>query len=154
MQKIVKNTLVSISLKMEDEAGNLLDESEEVMYLHGGYGQIFNKLENLLDGKRVGDIFNEFLSPAEAFGEYDESLATKEALKELPENLDLGMELESEDEEIVWVVESIDDGYATLNANHELAGIPLRVIGEVLELEQLSDEGVTEILNAEHEHEH
>ena len=44
--KIKKNTLVSISLITEDEGGNLLDESEEVMYLHGDYGQIFRKLED------------------------------------------------------------------------------------------------------------
>jgi len=54
MEKIKKNTLVSISLKTEDEAGNLLEENEEVMYLHGSYGQIFTKLEKELEEKKVG----------------------------------------------------------------------------------------------------
>lgn len=152
MEKITKNTLVCVSLKIKDEAGNLLDESEEVMYLHGGYGQIFEKLENQLDGKKVGYTFSVYLRPVEAFGKYDESLVSKEPLKELPENIDLGMEFEVENEDIVWVVEDIEDGYAILNANHELAGLPLRFSGEVLELEQLSDEGAQEMLNMEHEH--
>lgn len=152
MEKIEKNTLVSISLKLSDEQGNVLDESDEVMYLHGGYKQIFQKLEEELEGKKVGDTFDLLLSPAEAFGDYKESLVEKELLEDLPEDLCIGMELEGEDDEVVYVVESIDGEYAVLNANHELAGIPLRVSGEVLELEHLSDEGVKEVLNMEHNH--
>jgi FKBP-type peptidyl-prolyl cis-trans isomerase SlyD len=152
MNKIRKNTLVSISLTTEDEEGNLLAESEEVIYLHGGYGQMFQKLEDVLEGKKIGDHFSLFLTPLEAFGEYDESLVSKEPLSELPEDIDLGMEFEVEEEETIWVVESIEDGYAILNANHELAGIPVRISGEVLELEQLSDEGAQEVLNMEHTH--
>ncbi|WP_304545866.1 FKBP-type peptidyl-prolyl cis-trans isomerase [Sulfurimonas microaerophilic] len=152
MEKITKNTLVSISLKLADEKGNILDESDEVMYLHGGYNQIFQKLEDELEGKKVGDTFDLLLAPADAFGEFNESLMVKELLTDLPEEIAVGMELEGEDESVVFVVESIDDEYATLNANHELAGIPLRVSGEVLEMEHLSDAGVEEILNMEHEH--
>ncbi|MBN2783130.1 MAG: peptidylprolyl isomerase [Campylobacterales bacterium] len=152
METIQKNTLVSISLKLEDAKGNLLDDSDEVMYLHGGYNQIFQKLEDELDGKKIGDTFNIFLEPSDAFGEYDESLVTKEKLSDLPDDVEVGMELDGDDEDVVWVVESIEDGYAMLNANHELAGIPLRVSGEILELEHLSYDGVQEILNMQHEH--
>ncbi|MBD3794156.1 MAG: peptidylprolyl isomerase [Campylobacterales bacterium] len=152
MKKITKNTLVSLSIQTEDQSGNLLAESEELIYLHGSYGQIFQKLEESLEGKMLGDRFNLFLTPAEAFGEYDESLVTKEPLDELPEDIALGMEIEAEDEETIWVVETIEDGYATLNANHEFAGIPVRVSGEVLELQQLSDKEVEDVLNMEHTH--
>lgn len=152
MEKIRKNTLVSISLITKDEAGNLLEENEEIMYLHGAYGQMFQKLEDELEGKKLGESFKLFLTPKEAFGEYDDSLIVKVAREELPEDLILGMEMEAENEDKIWVVEHIEDDYAILNANHELAGIPIRVSGEVLELEQLSDEGVKEILNMEHTH--
>ncbi|WP_428737455.1 FKBP-type peptidyl-prolyl cis-trans isomerase [Sulfurimonas sp.] len=152
MQNITKNTLVSISLKLEDQSGNILDESDEVMYLHGGYEQIFKKLEAELDGKKVGDSFDLLLTASEAFGKYDATLEVRESLEDLPDDLVVGMELEGDDEEVVFVVESIEDGYAILNANHELAGIPLRVSGEVLELEHLNDGGVQEILSMQHEH--
>lgn len=152
MDKIQKNTLVSISLKLSDEQGNVLDESDEVMYLHGGYKQIFQKLEEELEGKNVGDSFDLLLAPSDAFGEYKDSLVEKELLEDLPEDLVVGMELEGEDDDVVYVVESIEGEYAVLNANHELAGIPLRVSGEILELEHLSDEGVKEVLNMEHHH--
>ncbi len=152
MEKITKNTLVSISLKLADQQGNVLDESDEVMYLHGGYDQIFKKLEEDLEGKNVGDSFDLLLNPSDAFGEYDNALVAKEPLSDLPEDIVVGMELEDEDEAVAWVVESIEGEYAVLNANHELAGVALRVSGEVLETEHLSDAGVKEILNMEHHH--
>lgn len=152
MEKISKNTLVSLTLKIESQTGDLLDDSEKLIYLHGGYGQIFQKLEELLDSKEVGYNFHTTLQPSDTFGEYDASLVIKEPLEELPKEIKIGMELDGEDEGIVWVVEKIEDGYVTLNANHELAGIPLVVSGEVLELQHLSDEATQEVLNMEHEH--
>ncbi|MDQ1244226.1 MAG: FKBP-type peptidyl-prolyl cis-trans isomerase SlyD [Campylobacterota bacterium] len=52
-------------IKLEDEEGNIIDESEEFMYLHGGYGQIFQKLEDALEGKKEGYTFCVELTPAE-----------------------------------------------------------------------------------------
>jgi len=152
MDKIKKNTLVSMLIKLEDEEGNIIDESEELMYLHGGYGQIFQKLEDELDGKTAGYTFHVTLTSAEAFGEYDESLVLKELLEDLPEDIAIGTELDGEEEGIVYVVESIDEEYATLNANHELAGIALVASGRILEIEQLSDEAAEELLEGEHQH--
>lgn len=152
MDKIKKNTLVSMLIKLEDEEGNIIDESEELMYLHGNYNQIFKKLEDELEGKKAGDTFHVLLTPAEAFGEYDESLVLKELLKDLPEDIAVGAELDGEEEGIVYVVESIEKKHAILNANHELAGIPLVASGKILEIEQLSDEAAEELLEAEHQH--
>lgn len=152
MESISKNTLVSILIKTEDQAGNLLADSEELMYLHGNYGQIFPKLEALLEGKKSGDHFTLFLTPAESFGAYDPALVTREPLDELPEDITLGMEFEVEEEESIWIVESIEDGHAVLNANHELAGIPVRVSGKILETQKLSYEEAQKILTMEDTH--
>ncbi|CAA6804770.1 MAG: Unknown protein [uncultured Sulfurovum sp.] len=152
MNTIKKNTLVSLFMITEDQVGNLLEENEEIMYLHGAYGQIFQKLEDELEGKTVGDSFNLFLLPKEAFGDYDETLVVKESLQDLPDDIDLAMEFEDEQEKKVWIVETIEENYAILNANHELAGVPLRISGKVLELEQLSDKDAKEILAMEHTH--
>ncbi|MEA2100687.1 MAG: peptidylprolyl isomerase [Campylobacterota bacterium] len=152
MKNIIKDTLVTISLKMESLKGDFLDDSEKLMYIHGGYGQIFKKLEASLEFKQIGDTFNITLEPVDAFGVYDESLIVKESLYNLPQEIEIGMDLEGEDEERVWIVEKIDNGYATLNANHELAGITLVLSGEILELEHLSPEAVKEVLDMENEH--
>lgn len=152
MDKIKKNTVVSMLIKLEDEDGNIIDQSEELMYLHGGYGQIFQKLEDELEGKGAGDIFRVLLAPAEAYGEYNDSLVLKEMLEDLPEDIAVGTELDSEEEDIVYVVESMDEEYAILNANHELAGIALIASGKILEIEQLSDEAAQELLKTEDHH--
>jgi FKBP-type peptidyl-prolyl cis-trans isomerase SlyD len=152
MDKIKKNTLVSMLIKLEDEEGNIIDESEELMYLHGGYNQIFKKLEDELEGKKAGDTFHVALTPVEAFGEYDETLVVKELLEDLPENIAVGTELDSEEEGIVYVIESMNEKYAILNANHELAGTALIASGKILEIEQLSDEAAQELLKEEHHH--
>jgi len=152
MDTIQKDTLVSIRIKLEDEQGNLIDESDELIYIHGGYEQIFQKLEEHLEGKSVGESFQIRLTQEEAFGVYDEKLVLKEALEDLPEDIEVGTELDGEEEGIVYVIESIEDGYAILNANHELAGIALHVSGEILELEHLTPQGVEEILKAQHHH--
>jgi len=152
MLKIKNNSLVSMSIRLEDENKNIIDESDELIYIHGGYNQIFQKLENELYDKKVGDIFNIVLTPAEAFGEYKESLVLKELLEDLPDDISVGMELDGEEEGVIFVVESIDEKYAIINANHELAGVSLIASGEILEIEHLSDEAVKKILKSQHHH--
>ena len=148
MNTIRKNTLVVLHILLKNEAGDIIADREELTYLHGGYNQIFPKLEELLDGKTTGDIFELKLTPVEAFGEIDESLVVKELLENLPEDISIGLELDGEDG-VMYVVENIEEDYAILNANHELAGISLIASGEVLQIEQLTDKAIEEILNEE-----
>jgi len=153
MEKISKDTLVTLSLEIKlKEDGTVVDNSEELMYLHGSYDQIFQKVEDELDGKTIGNKFDISLSPSDAFGEYNEALVIRESLSELPENAVVGMELDGEEEDLIWVIESIENGFATLNANHEMAGVPFQVVGEVLNVQKLSDSEVQNILNMGHEH--
>ncbi|MCI0500825.1 MAG: peptidylprolyl isomerase [Epsilonproteobacteria bacterium] len=148
MDTITKNTLVVLHILLKNEDGEIIADREELTYLHGGHNQIFPKLEKLLEGKTAGDVFELKLAPVEAFGEMDESLVVKELLEDLPEDISIGSELDGEDG-VIYVVESIEEDYAVLNANHELAGISLIVSGEVLEIEQLTDKAIEEILNEE-----
>ncbi len=150
MEKIGQNSLVTLSVKIENQDGTLIDSSDELMYLHGSYGQIFQKVEELLDGKGKGDSFDILLAPEDAFGEYKESLVVSEPLDSLPEDVTVGMELDSEDDNLVWVVETIENDYALLNANHELAGISIRVYGEIMDVIQLSEDDAKAVLEMSH----
>ena len=151
MDSIVKNSLVTISIKFEDKNQKIIDEVEELMYIHGINNQIFQTLQEHLEGKKKGEDFYRVLSAEEAFGEYDESLLVKEALEDLPEDISIGMELDGDDD-LVYIVEGIDNTHASLNANHEFAGKALLVSGKILNVEHLTEEGVQEILKAEHQH--
>jgi len=158
--KITKNVLVNIEHRLSDEDGNHLNEGEEeLIYLHGGYGHVFADFEAALEGKEVGDSFKITLAPERAFGLYNEAWEYDELLENLPEDIFLGMELESEDEEsgelLIFGIESIDETTARLNANHPLAGLTLTFEGVITELQELSDAEVLELLaHEEHDHEH
>ena len=150
---IQKNALVSLELVLRDEQGRVIEENnEEIIYLHGGYGHLFAKLEEALEGKRVGDVFSVSLSPSEAFGEFNESLVFREILSDLPSDIAVGMELDSDEDDIIYHVLEIDETHALIDGNHTYAGVPLVAEGVVLEIEYASDEVIQEILKEHHHH--
>ena len=132
--QVAKNTVITLDYHVKDPDGEVVDEGREpLVYLHGGYDDIFPKIEEALQGKKVGESVQVKLQPDEAFGEYDPELVQIESLDNLPEEVEVGMELEGapadesdEDEEIIFYrVTAIDGDEATLDGNHPLAGQPL-----------------------------
>ena len=52
--QITKDTVVTISYQVADAQGKLLEASPEPMaYLHGGYGNTFEKIEAALEGQQL-----------------------------------------------------------------------------------------------------
>ena len=106
--KISMNTVVTMNYEIRDVDNNLLESSKEpVTYLHGGYDQIFPKVEEAMHNKNKGDKVEIILEPAEAFGEYDPELVQLEPTSAFPESqLKEGMAFEGEDEkgETFWYV--------------------------------------------------
>ena len=155
---ITKDCLVTLEYELFSTGGERLNDDEEpLMYLHGGYGQIFAKVEAALEGKTVGDDIHLALSPDEAFGVYDGSLVVEEALSELPDGLEVGMEIEGHlesdpDDVIVYTVKEIRGDEAVLDGNHPLAGQSLVFDATVVEVQPLEEEAVREILEHEHHH--
>jgi FKBP-type peptidyl-prolyl cis-trans isomerase SlyD len=155
--KITKNILVNIHYRLTDEENNHLNpEDDELIYLHGGYGHIFEDFEKALEGKKVGENFKVTLSPQRAFGLYREDLVVREPIDELPEDIFTGMELDGMDEvsneTLIYTVTDMEDDFAILNANHPFAGRTITFEGTVVELQSLSDEEVAVLLAHEEEH--
>jgi FKBP-type peptidyl-prolyl cis-trans isomerase SlyD len=118
--QIAMNTVVSITYELLDSSGNVLESSKEpVSYLHGGYDNIFPRVEEELHGKSIGE-------PADAFGEYDEELVQMEPVSAFPsKDLKVGMQFEGEDESgevILYTITNIDDGKVIVDGNHPWAG--------------------------------
>lgn len=153
---ITKDCLVTVDYHINDTEGKILHEEEEpIIYLHGNYGHIFKVIEEILEGKSIGDTFKVTLSCEQAFGQYDPELVLTEDLSELPEGLSVGMEIDGymdEDSEdvTIYMVSEIDGDKATLDGNHPLAGMDLVFEGTVLEIHEASKEEIHEILNHEH----
>lgn len=127
---IEKNTIVTLEYTVTDPDGNTVaDGNEPLVYLHGGYGDIYRSIEEALEGKDVGDTVVVKLQPAEAYGEYDPDLVQIAALEDLPQPVNIGMKIEAgtDDEGISTYVRVTDigEGRAVLDGNHPLAGLAL-----------------------------
>ena len=129
MIAIAKNTIVTLEYEVYDLDGNLLEKSDEpVSYLHGGYDNIFPPVENALEGKQVGDAVDLKLQPADAFGEYDETLVRVEPRDQFPDNVDLGMQFvgspvgAEEAAEVVYTVTEVAEDKVVVHGNHRYAG--------------------------------
>lgn len=125
--QIAMNTVVSITYELKDSSGNVLEASPEpVSYLHGGYDNIFPRVEEELHGKSVGDTVEITLEPADAFGDYDEELVQMEPVSAFPsKDLKVGMQFEGEDESgevILYTITNINDGKVIVDGNHPWAG--------------------------------
>ena len=93
--KVVKNSIVTLKYSVTDPDGAMVDDGQEpLIYLHGGHDDIFPKIEEALEGKELNETVKVRLQADEAFGEYDAELVQIESRADLPEELELGMELE------------------------------------------------------------
>jgi FKBP-type peptidyl-prolyl cis-trans isomerase SlyD len=137
MKQIGKDTIVTLSYEVTDTDGTVFDAGEEpLIYLHGGYGDVFEAIEQELEGKSVGDTVMVKLQPAQAYGEYDADLVLIESVDVLPQPLKVGMQIEGEPEgapgeAIFYRVTDIAEGKAVLDGNHPLAGMALIFTGTI-----------------------
>ena len=137
MKQIVKDSVVTLSYEVTDPDGNVLDAGEEpLVYLHGGYDDVFEAIELALQGRAVGDTVKVKMQPDQAYGEYDADLVLIESVDVLPQPLKVGMQIEGEpegesEEVAFFTVTDIADGKAVLDGNHPLAGQALVFTGTV-----------------------
>lgn len=137
--QIEKNTVVSLSYRLSDSQGEVLEEAgtdTPAFYLHGGYDGIFPAVEAALEGKTVGATLSLLLEPEDAFGDYDENLVRVEEQGAFPGNVEVGMQFEGSSEDgqhqLLYTVTDIAEGKVVVDGNHPLAGQSLRLECEVL----------------------
>src|SRR5215212_4897564 len=95
-------------------------------YLHG-YDGVFPKVEQALQGKRVGDESSLTLEPEDAFGDYDAELLRVEPRERFPKTLEIGMRFEgvpadSHEEALFSTITDIAADKVVVDGNHPLAG--------------------------------
>lgn len=144
---VKKDMLVTLSVRMADMTGKVLEESsdEGITYLHG-HGDIFPKLEAALEGRFPGEGFFIKLEPEDAFGEYDPDALVMVPVERLgnPETVVRGLAFEGVPGEVNdgrrWFVTEVADGMAVLETNHPLAGIALQFEVKVLSVVEPTDD--------------
>jgi FKBP-type peptidyl-prolyl cis-trans isomerase SlyD len=144
--RIDRNKVVTLGFEMRDSKGQTLeDEGAQLAYLHGGYGGIFPKIEEMLEGKEVGHEMQITLEPDDAFGEYEADLLRVEPRSRFPETLEVGMQFEGvpgerEDEARIYTITDITDDKVVVDANHPLAGERLWFKGTVKDVRPATPE--------------
>lgn len=130
--QVVKNSVVTLDYSVTDPDGTLVDAGHEpLVYLHGGYDDIFPMIEEAVQEKRVGESVIVKMQPDDAFGEYDAELIQIEPRKDFPKELQVGMQFEGvpngddEDDILIYRVTEIADDKVVLDGNHPLAGMAL-----------------------------
>jgi FKBP-type peptidyl-prolyl cis-trans isomerase SlyD len=161
--QIAAQKAVTIGYTLKDDAGKVLDSSdggEPLTYLHGA-GDIVPGLEKALDGKQVGDAISVTLSPEEAYGQRDERQVRNVPLRKLPKGkVEVGMQYEvtTEAGPMLALVTAVRGDYATIDANHPLAGMRLHFDVKVVEVRDATAEelehGHVHGAGDHHHHEH
>ena len=130
--QVAKNTVVTLDYNVTDPDGELVDAGQEpLVYLHGGYDDIFPMIEEAVQGKNIGESVVVKMQPDDAFGEYDAELVQMEPRSAFPKELQVGMQFEgvpegSDDDDIlIYRVTEIADDKVMLDGNHPLAGMAL-----------------------------
>ena len=157
--KIEKDTAVTLRYKVADTNGKLLEESSEPMvYLHGGYGNTFPKIEEVLEGKTAGHQVTLDLQPQDAFGLRDESLVQTIPKTQFPPGVKVGGQLEGRGEDghaHVFTVMKIKGDKVMLDGNHPLAGKALRFAVTVMDVRAATEEEIAhKHVHGEHGHHH
>jgi FKBP-type peptidyl-prolyl cis-trans isomerase SlyD len=125
--EIADKKAVTIHYTLKDDEGEVLDSSEgqePLTYLHGE-GNIVPGLEAALAGKKEGDAIQATLTPEQGYGERDDGNVRNIPLRKLPDGkAKVGMRYRIQTEEgyQVALVTAVRGDYATIDANHPLAG--------------------------------
>lgn len=126
--RIEGGTVVTLAYELKDCDGvPLEEEGSRLEYLHGGYGDIFPKVEAALEGQDVGHEVSLTLEPEDAFGDYDAELLRVEPRDRFPAEIEVGMRFEGvpgDDEEaaLIYTITDVTEEAVVVDGNHPLAG--------------------------------
>lgn len=138
-QRIRKDKVVRLKYLLRDrDSEQALAYRDDMIYLHGGYGSAFPKVEAALEGLEVDMKAEVDLEPSDGYGESDPERILQVPADALPpEVLHVGAEVDGELEDgptVKFRVTAIDGDQITLDANHPMAGRHLSFMFEVLDI--------------------
>lgn len=144
-------SVVSLTWRLEDAQGELIDElNEPTEFLVGG-DDLLGKVEEALIGQSTGFETTLHLEPEHAFGDYDSQLVFFEARQLFPEALEEGMQFDGPPEgsqtpdmprDVIYTVTEVYETHVVLDGNHPLAGISLRLALKVVDVREATEEEV------------
>lgn len=145
--RIEDDVWVTVEYRLYDSQGEALEPAErELTYLQGGYGAVFSRVEQALEGREVGYETMLHLEPEDSFGDYDPELVRLAARSDFPDALEVGMTFEGapgDDGEVgLFTVTDYTEEAVVLDGNHPLAGMSLRFELRVIDVREATVEEV------------
>ena len=147
--KVKRNAVVTIDYKLKNEEGDLIDSSEsngQLTYLHG-FNNIIPGLEEALEGKQAGDVFNASVPPEKGYGVRDENMVFVLPAENFKvgneEELVPGMEFDTvvDNTSYILTVVEVNGDKIKVDANHPLSGKNLNFEVKIVNIrESYSDE--------------
>ncbi len=142
---IAKDTAVTLNYRLSDLATGQDLDGGPVAYLHGGYENIFAKVEAALEGQAPGYATTVELQVQDAFGPRDEALVRTIPKSEFPPGVKVGGQLRGpgpDGQPMVYHVARIKGAEVHLDGNHPLAGRALRFACKVTEVRAATAEEI------------
>ena len=143
--------VVSLTWKLQDTLGNLIDElPDPVEFFYGG-DDLLAKVEEALDAQATGFATTLHIEPEHAFGDYDPALVFFEERSVFPELVEVGMQFDGlppgattpgMPADAIYTVTEVYPGHVVLDGNHPLAGIALRLDMAVRDVRAASAEEI------------
>jgi len=142
---IQPKSVVSIEYTLKNDAGEVLDKSEgqgPLVYMHG-VGNLVPGLEKALEGKAAGDSLEVSLKPEDGYGHRDEKLVRKIPARKIQDKKPQPgkrYRAQWDDGLRIVLVNSLSGDYASVDANHPLAGQTLNFSVKVVEVREATAE--------------
>ncbi|MEO8151544.1 MAG: peptidylprolyl isomerase [Rhizobacter sp.] len=143
--------VVSLTWRLEDAQGQLIDELEAPIEFFYGGDDLLAKVEEALSGQEASFETQLHLEPEHAFGEYHPELVFFEERSIFEEQVEPGMQFEGPPEgttteglpaDAVYTVTEVYDNHVVLDGNHPLAGIALRLDLKVRDVREATEEEI------------
>lgn len=150
--KIKQQCVVALTWTLEDTLGEELDVLDDpVEFLVGGE-DLFQAIEEALQGHEVGAKLDLQIEPEQGFGDFNDQLVFLESRKLFPRELEEGMTFEGASlpagcnpdapKDALYTVTEIYPEHVVLDGNHPLAGIALRLSLTVEAIREATEEEI------------
>lgn len=150
--EITEQCVVALTWVLKDTLGDELDVLEEpVEFLVGG-DDLLKRIDEALQGHKVGSEVSLHIEPEEAFGDYNDKLIFLEPRAAFPEQLEEGMTFDGNalpqgltpdmPKDALYTVAQIYPEHVVLDGNHPLAGIALRITLKIHAIREATEEEI------------
>ncbi len=140
--------VVSLTWRLEDSQGHLIDElTEPVDFFHGG-NDLLPRVEEALEDQEAGFTTQLYLEPEHTFGDYLPELVFFENRDLFPSEVEVGMQFDGPPEgaltpdmprDVIYTVTEVYPEHVVLDGNHPLAGMALRLALTVRDVREASE---------------